>query len=137
MEKKSNRKSNTQNKKMNERKYIGKNKMSGNTEWQIGKETMYQKVRSNTIKDVIKIRLHMWKAKCSYKRNESDTTCPLCRTKADNTMIIQWEIMIIQWESQMNWHNHIEIALNRLMMKKERTQTTELRKEWKETGVVC
>ena len=70
--------------------------MSDNTEWQIGKETMYQKVRSNTIKDVIKTRLHMWKAKCSYKRNESDTTCTLCRTKADNTMIIHWEIMIIQ-----------------------------------------
>ena len=52
-------------------------------------------------------------------------------------MIIQWEIKIIQWESQMNWHKHIEIALNRLTMKKERPQTTELRKEWKETGVVC
>ena len=52
-------------------------------------------------------------------------------------MIIQWEIKIIQWESQMNWQKHIEIALNRLMMKKERAQTTELRKEWKETGVVC
>ena len=57
--------------------------------------------------------------------------------KADNTMIIQWEIKIIQWQSQMNWHKHIEIALNRLTMKKERPQTTELRKEWKETGVVC
>ena len=32
-----------------------------------------KKCESNTIKDVIKIRLHMWNTKCNYKRNESQT----------------------------------------------------------------
>ena len=44
-----------------------------------------QKCESNTIKDVIKIRLHMWNTKCNYKRNELDTTCPLCKTEEDTT----------------------------------------------------
>ena len=44
-----------------------------------------KKCESNTIKDVIKIRLHMWNTKCNYKRNELDTTCPLCKTEEDTT----------------------------------------------------
>ena len=40
-----------------------------------------KKCESNTIKDVIKIRLHMWNTKCNYKRNESDTKRLLCKTK--------------------------------------------------------
>ena len=27
----------------------------------------------------------MWNTKCNYKRNESDTTCPLCKTEEDMT----------------------------------------------------
>ena len=46
----------------------------------MGKETIYQKNESNTIKDVMKIRLHMWNTKSNYKRNDSDTS-PLCRTE--------------------------------------------------------
>ena len=44
-----------------------------------------KKCESNTIKDVMKIRLYMWNTKCNYKRNESDTTCVLCRTEEDTT----------------------------------------------------
>ena len=40
-----------------------------------------KKCRSNAKKDVMKIRLHMWNTKCNYKKSESDTTCPLCRTE--------------------------------------------------------
>ena len=37
----------------------------------------------------------------------------------------------------MNWHKYIERKLNIIIMiKKERIQKTELRKEWKGTGVV-
>ena len=42
-------------------------------------------VKSNTIKDVIKIRLHIWNTKWNYKRNELDTTYPLCKTEEDTT----------------------------------------------------
>ena len=41
--KKGKRKTNRQNKKNNERRYAGKNKMSHTTERQVGKETIYQK----------------------------------------------------------------------------------------------
>ena len=51
----------------------------------MGKETIIKKCESSTIKDVIKIRLHMWNTKCNYKRNESHTTCPLCKTEEDTT----------------------------------------------------
>ena len=37
------------------------------------------------MKDVLKIRLYMWNTKSNYKRNESDTTCPLCKTEEDTT----------------------------------------------------
>ena len=37
----------------------------------------------------------------------------------------------------MNWHKHIERKLNIIItIKKDRTQKTELRKQWKRTGVV-
>ena len=56
---------------------------------------------SNSIKDVIKIRLHMWNTKCNYERNESDTTCPLCKTEGDTTVHImvrqEGVIHIIYW----------------------------------------
>ena len=42
--KKGKRESNRQNKIKNERRYAEKNKMSRTTEWQVGKETIYQKV---------------------------------------------------------------------------------------------
>ena len=38
-----------------------------------------KKCESDTKKDVIKIRLHMWNTKCNSKRIKSDTTCPLCK----------------------------------------------------------
>ena len=46
-----------------------------------GKGNNISKCESDTIKDVIKIRLHMWNTKCNYKRIRSDTTCPLCKTE--------------------------------------------------------
>ena len=40
---------------------------------------------SDTIKDVIKKRLHMWQVNCSYKRDNTDTKCPLCKKSEDAT----------------------------------------------------
>ena len=54
-----------------------------NEKWE--RKNIYHKSESNTIKDVMKTRLHMRNTKCNYKRNESDTTCPLCRTEEDST----------------------------------------------------
>ena len=42
--KKGKRESNRQNKKKNERTQGGKNKMSNTMEWEVGKETIYQKL---------------------------------------------------------------------------------------------
>ena len=54
-----------------------------NDKWE--RKQYIKKCESNTIKDVIKIRLHMCNTKCNYKRNEIDTTCPLCKTEEDTT----------------------------------------------------
>ena len=44
-----------------------------------------QECDSNTIKDVIKIRLHMWQVKCNCKRDNTDTKCQLCQKSKDTT----------------------------------------------------
>ena len=54
-----------------------------NDRWE--RKQYIKKCDSDTVKDAIKIRLHMWNTKCNYKRNESDTTCPLCKTEEDTT----------------------------------------------------
>ena len=43
-----------------------------------------QECDSDTIKDVIKVRLHMWQVNCNYKRDKIDTKCPLCQ-KSEHT----------------------------------------------------
>ena len=52
----------------------------------MGKKT-HQKCESNTIKDVIKIRLHMWNMKC----NKRSDTSPLCKIKdtTEHIMVCQ------------------------------------------------
>ena len=75
-----------------------KNKMFHNTEWYLGKETIHQKRESNTIKDIMKIILHIWNTKCNCKRNESDKTCPLCITEEDTTE----QIMVCQKQNTYN-----------------------------------
>ena len=40
---------------------------------------------SDLVKDIIKIRLHMWKLKKNYPREEEDMECPICKQKEDNT----------------------------------------------------
>ena len=42
-----------------------------------------QECDSDTIKDVIKIRLHMWQVNCNCKRD--NTKCPLCQKSEDTT----------------------------------------------------
>ena len=44
-----------------------------------------QECYSDKIKDVIKIRLHMWQVNCNYKRDNSDTKCSLCKKSEDFT----------------------------------------------------
>ena len=39
----------------------------------------------DTIKDVIKIRLHMWQVNCNYKRDNTDTKCPLSQKSEGTT----------------------------------------------------
>ena len=46
-------------------------------------EKEIQECDSDTIKDVIKIRLHMWQVNCNYKRDNTDTKCPLYQKSED------------------------------------------------------
>ena len=44
-----------------------------------------QECDSDTIKDVIKIRLHMWGVNWNCKKDDTDTKCPLCKKSEDTT----------------------------------------------------
>ena len=37
------------------------------------------------VKDIIKIRLHMWDLKKNYKKEEEEALCPLCEADGDTT----------------------------------------------------
>ena len=45
----------------------------------------FQECDSDTIKDVIKIRQHLWQVNCNHKRDNTDTKCPLCKKSEDTT----------------------------------------------------
>ena len=46
-----------------------------------------QECDSDTIKNVIKIRLHMWQVNYNYKRDNTDTKCQLCKnSEGTNSM---------------------------------------------------
>ena len=86
-----------------------------NDKWE--RKQYIKQCEGNTIKDVMKIRLHMRNTKCSYKRNESDTTCSLCRTEEDTTE----HIMVCQGgsntynlltENEKDWKKIVAIYKN-------------------------
>ena len=48
---------------------------------------------TDEIKDILKIRLHMWELRKNYSKNDTDTTCPICRNKEDTTEhVLDWEV---------------------------------------------
>ena len=40
---------------------------------------------SDLVKNIIKIRLHMWEMKKKFPREEEDIKCPVCKQKEDKT----------------------------------------------------
>ena len=62
-----------------------KNEMLHNTEWQMGKEIIHQKRWSNTQRMSSRSDYIICGTECNYKRYESETTYPLCRTEEDTT----------------------------------------------------
>ena len=52
-------------------------------EWE--RRKYLQACDSDTIKNVIKIRLYMWQVNCNYKRNDTGTKCQLCKKSEDTT----------------------------------------------------
>ena len=69
-----------------------------------------QEYDSDTIKDVIKIRLHMWQLKCNYKRNNTDTKCSLCK-KSDHVLEceIAKKFTLSKENRKGEWENMTEI----------------------------
>ena len=54
-----------------------------NDKW--GRKEYIKERNSGTIKDIIKIRLHMWELKANYERKGLDNRCPMCQSKEDTT----------------------------------------------------
>ena len=74
------------------------------------KNKYLQEYDSDTIKDVIKIRLHMWQLKCNYKRNNADTKCSLCK-KSDHVLEceIAKKFTLSKENRKGEWENMTEI----------------------------
>ena len=76
---------------------------------------------SDTIKDVIKIRLHMWQVNYNYKRNNTDTKCPLCKKSEDTTEhVLECEeakkFTLSQEDSKREWKEIAEKNLCHLII---------------------
>ena len=50
-----------------------------------GRKKYLQEYDSDTIEDVIKIRLHVWQVTCNYKKDNTDTKYPFCKKSEDTT----------------------------------------------------
>ena len=44
-----------------------------------------EQCKGDIVKDIIKIRLHMWDLKKNYKKEEEQPLCPLCEIEEDTT----------------------------------------------------
>ena len=51
----------------------------------LGKKEYIKWSNSGTIKDISKIRLHMWELKANYAKKGLDNRCPACQSKEDTT----------------------------------------------------
>ena len=49
----------------------------------MGKKGIHKKSTSGTIKDIVKIRLHMWGLKANYGKKGLDIRCPICQSEVD------------------------------------------------------
>ena len=101
-----------------------------NDKWE--RKQYIKKCESNTIKDVIKIRIHMWNTKCNYKRNELDTTCPLCKTEEDTTEHIMAceegnNTYNLLDENEKDWEKIVAIYKNNKKVQKEKIYNRRLK----------
>ena len=85
-----------------------------------------QEYDSDTIKDVIKIRLHMWQMNYNYKRHNTDTECPLCQKSEDTTeYVLECEkakkFTLSEENSKEEWEEITEIYKKK--KKEERTSS--------------
>ena len=83
-----------------------------------------KKCESNTIKGVIKIRLHKQNTKYNYKKNESDTTCPLCKTEniTEHIMVCQEGNNIYNLLDEMKRTGKKLLQYTRIIKKIEKNQ---------------
>ena len=88
---KSTRKKEVQEKIISKIKKRMKEKMAGRTKCRKiendkgGRKECIKESNSGTIKDIMKIRLHMWEVKANHGRKDLDSRCPMCQSEEDTT----------------------------------------------------
>ena len=71
---------------------------------------------ADDIKDILKIRLHMWDVKKNYPQNDTDTICPICRKEEDITehvldceVVLEKEKHTIRTSNRNHWKQILQI----------------------------
>ena len=71
---------------------------------------------ADDLKDILKIRLHMWDVKKNYPKNDTDTICPICRKEEDTTEhVLDCEVVLekgkhtIRSSNRNHWKQILQI----------------------------
>ena len=88
-----------------------------------GRKEYIKASTSGTIKDIIKIRLHMWDLKADYGRKDLDNRCPKCQSE-EVPQNISWNVWQKCIERTRKTDQYITQEKNRLYQKNRRKEKT-------------
>ena len=91
---------------------------------------------ADDIKDILKIKLHMWNVKKNYPKNDTNTICPICRKEEDTTEhVLDCEVVLekgkhtIRSSNINHWKQILQIFSEKKNKRKAQRQIVPGRKE--------
>ena len=91
---------------------------------------------ADDIKDILKIKLHMWNVKKNYPKNDTNTICPICRKEEDTTEhVLDCEVVLekgkhtIRSSNINHWKQILQIFREKKNKRKAQRQIVPGRKE--------
>ena len=94
---------------------------------------------ADDIKDILKIKLHMWNVKKNYPKNDTNTICPICRKEEDTTEhVLDCEVVLekgkhtIRSSNINHWKQILQIFREKKNKRKAQRQIVPGRKDRKD-----